>query len=80
MLKILFACALAVTVAAPVAYAQQNPAPVKVAAKSMAGLKTCRTKAPTGKLVTWKCKTEQPCCMNATTGQGVCGSQMLGCL
>ena len=51
----------------------------KKAAQSKAGIKDCRAKGPGGKVLTWKCQAGQPCCYNATTNQGVCGSTVLGC-
>jgi uncharacterized low-complexity protein len=72
------ALGLAMGLAAPSIHDGAAYAQAKKAAKS--GLKQCRAKAPGGKVMTWKCKADQPCCMNVTTGQGVCGSPIIGCL
>jgi hypothetical protein len=73
------AFSLAISVTGPIATSTDLAnAQGKKAPKS--DLKQCRAKAPSGKLVTWKCKSDQPCCMNMTTGQGVCGSPVIGCL
>jgi uncharacterized low-complexity protein len=57
--------------------AQEKKAAAPKAAK--AGLRECRTKGQGGKVLTWTCKADQPCCYNATTNQGVCGSPVIGC-
>jgi uncharacterized low-complexity protein len=72
------ACTMALSLAAPISFDAPAAAQAKKAAKS--ALKQCRAKAPSGKVVSWKCKSDQPCCMNTSTGQGVCGSAMIGCL
>ena len=64
-------------IATPPAVAQEKAANKSKPAKS--GLRECRIKGQGGKLLTWKCKTEQPCCYNASTNQGVCGSPVIGC-
>jgi len=69
------ACAAALSLAAPLGL----DAPATAQAKK-AELKQCRAKASSGKVVTWKCKSDQPCCMNSVTGQGVCGSPIIGYL
>jgi hypothetical protein len=68
------ACAMALSLAAPVAV--QGPAD----AAKKAAAKQCKAKALDGKAVTWKCAADQPCCMNYITGQGVCGTKAIGCL
>ena len=70
-----FACAAALSLAAPLGL--EAPAAAQTTKSS---LKQCRAKAPSGKTMTWKCKSDQPCCMNTATGQGVCGSPIIGCL
>lgn len=73
----ILACAAALSLAAPLSFESPVAAQTK---KATSALKQCRAKAPSGKVVTWKCKSDQPCCMNAVTGQGVCGSTLIGCL
>ncbi|MFM9941202.1 MAG: hypothetical protein ACKVP7_17100 [Hyphomicrobiaceae bacterium] len=58
-------------------HAQDKKAAPKSTAAS--GLRECRTKGQGGKVLTWKCKTDQPCCYNATQNLGVCGSPVIGC-
>lgn len=77
-LFVVLACAAALSLAVPLGFDTSVVAQAKKAAKS--SLKQCRAKAPSGKMVTWKCKSDQPCCINTATGQGVCGSVMIGCL
>lgn len=69
------ACVAALSFAAPLAF--DVPA---TAQATKATVKQCRAKNPSGKVVTWTCKPDQPCCMNTVTGQGVCGSPVIGCL
>jgi hypothetical protein len=52
---------------------------VEAQSKTKSTLRECRAKGTDGKLVKWKCKREQPCCFNATTNKGVCGSSVIGC-
>ncbi|MET0567502.1 MAG: hypothetical protein ABWZ74_00330 [Hyphomicrobiaceae bacterium] len=68
------ACAMALSLAAPATI--EMPA----AAAKKAAMKQCKAKALDGKAVTWKCATDQPCCMNYVTGKGVCGTKAIGCL
>lgn len=42
-------------------------------------LKTCRSRLPSGKIKTWRCKANQPCCVNHTMSIYVCGSPIIGC-
>lgn len=54
----------------------------KAASKSVpskSGLRECRAKGQGGKILTWKCKAEQPCCYNSFSNIGVCGSPVIGC-
>jgi hypothetical protein len=73
MLRLMIAAAFAVGLAvamAPDADAQS---------KTKSTLRECRAKGTDGKLVKWKCKSEQPCCFNASINKGVCGSPVIGC-
>lgn len=45
-----------------------------------AGTKVCKSRMPTGKLKTWRCSTDQACCVNHDMGLYVCGFPGLGCL
>jgi hypothetical protein len=42
--------------------------------------KTCKSKLSTGKIKTWRCGTDQACCVNKTLNTYVCGLPGLGCL
>ena len=42
--------------------------------------KTCKSKLATGKIKTWRCGTDQACCVNKTMNTYVCGLPGLGCL
>ena len=45
------------------------------------GEKVCKTKITyTGKIKTWVCKTEQPCCVWHEFSYVKCGSTITGCL
>lgn len=57
--------------------AVRGPGPISATAKS---LKTCTAKTPAGKIKTWRCGTDQACCVNKTMGSYVCGFPGLGCL
>jgi hypothetical protein len=54
-----------------------GPTPA-VAAKQ--GFKTCKSRTPAGKIKTWRCGTDQACCVNHDMGIYVCGFPGLGCL
>lgn len=60
-----------------VSFAQEKAVKKSTPAKS--GLRECRAKGAGNKILTWKCKAEQPCCYNATANKGVCGSPVIGC-
>jgi curli biogenesis system outer membrane secretion channel CsgG len=83
MIRLTASCLLAATIvlaapfAGPSALAQERKAAQSKA--PAAGLRECRTKGAGGKVLKWNCKAEQPCCYNATTNQGVCGSPIVGC-
>ena len=59
--------------AAPLALA----APAANAAK---GTKVCKHKTASGKIKTWRCGKDQPCCSAEWMDYYTCGSKMLGCL
>lgn len=42
--------------------------------------KVCRYKLSNGKIKTWTCDKDQPCCASETFGLFTCGSQLLQCL
>lgn len=42
--------------------------------------KTCKSKLATGKIKTWRCGTDQACCVNKAMGMYVCGVPGLGCI
>jgi len=75
MLKILTALALAA------AFTICAPPLTSGVANAKAGTKTCKSKVPsTGKIKTWRCKSDVPCCVSHELGLYVCGSPMIGCL
>ena len=47
--------------------------------KTKPKLKVCRSRLPSGKIKTWRCKANQPCCVNHTMSLYVCGSPIIGC-
>lgn len=50
-------------------------------ALAKAALKTCKSKVPsTGKVKSWKCKKDVPCCVSHELGLYVCGQPVIGCL
>jgi hypothetical protein len=76
MLKVFssLAVAAALTFAAPALMPDS-------AAHAKSALKVCKSKVPsTGKLKTWKCKADVPCCVSHELGMYVCGQPMIGCL
>ncbi len=44
------------------------------------GTKLCKAKTAEGKTKTWRCGTDQACCVNQMMGLYVCGYPGLGCL
>ncbi len=81
--RILVAACLgaALLVSGPVAgdaLAQEKKATAK-STPAKAALRECRAKGHGGKILTWKCRSEQPCCYNPTANIGVCGSTVIGC-
>ena len=72
------ALALLLAIAGSVAFdTMRGPGPTAAAAK---GLKTCTAKTPAGVKKTWKCGSDEACCVNHTLGLYVCGFPGLGCL
>lgn len=68
------AVALALTLSAPVLMPNG-------AAHAKSALKTCKSKIPsTGKIKSWKCKADAPCCVSHELGLYVCGQPLIGCL
>lgn len=45
-----------------------------------AGQKICRYKLSDGKIKTWTCGKEQPCCASETFNLFTCGSTLINCL
>jgi hypothetical protein len=42
--------------------------------------KTCKHKTSSGKIKTWRCGADQPCCSAEMINYYTCGSKTLGCL
>ena len=68
------ALAIAGTLAIAVGGPEQSAA---VAAK---GTKVCKAKTNAGKTKTWRCGTDQACCVNRMLDTYVCGYPGIGCL
>jgi hypothetical protein len=76
MLKVLstLAVAAALTFSAPALLTDGS-------AHAKSALKTCKSKVPsTGKIKSWKCKADAPCCVSHELGTYVCGQPIIGCL
>jgi hypothetical protein len=76
MTRILASLAIAAAVAA---------APLALTATdAMAGgkkaTKICKHKTASGKIKTWRCGADQPCCSAEWIDYYTCGSKLLGCL
>ena len=76
MLRFLSSLAIAAAIAA---------APVMLSADAAdaapkKAYKTCKHKTSSGKLKTWRCGAEQPCCSAEAINYYTCGSKTLGCL
>lgn len=78
-----FALALAMAVALIVSASvikigtsQVGVAPAEAAAKT----KTCKSRTPAGKIKSWRCGADQPCCVSHELGLYVCGIAGLGSL
>ena len=44
------------------------------------GTKVCKHKTSNGKVKTWRCGADQPCCSSEMLDYYTCGSKALGCL
>ena len=44
------------------------------------GTKVCKHKTESGKVKTWRCGSDQPCCSSEMLNYYTCGSKTLGCL
>jgi hypothetical protein len=76
MLRMLAFVALAVAIiATPFALGTTSTAQ---AAKG--ATKVCKHKLATGKIKTWRCGADQPCCAAEMLNYYTCGSKALGCL
>jgi hypothetical protein len=76
MLRVLSAVAIAAMLsAAPLALsvASADAAPKKAT-------KICKYKKSDGKIKTWRCGADQPCCSAEMINYYTCGSKVLGCL
>ena len=75
MLRILTSIAIAAVLAA---------APLTLTAGSAdaasKGTKICKHKTASGKIKTWRCGKDQPCCSAEMINYYTCGSKTLGCL
>lgn len=75
MLRILSSLAIAVALAS---------APLMVSAGSAdaaaKATKICKHKTSSGKIKTWRCGADQPCCSAEMINYYTCGSKILGCL
>ncbi len=54
--------------------------PEQSAAVAAKGHKVCKAKTSSGKTKTWRCGTDQACCVNKALDLYVCGYPGLGCL
>lgn len=59
--------------AAPFAY---SPSALAAGSKST---KICKHKTQSGKVKTWRCRADQPCCSAEWLNYYTCGSKTLGC-
>lgn len=50
------------------------------AASAAKGTKICKHKTMSGKIKTWRCGKDQPCCSAEWINYYTCGSKMFGCL
>ena len=65
------------TIAAALAAA---PLALTAPAANAKGTKVCKHKTANGKIKTWRCGKDQPCCSAEWIDYYTCGSKMLGCL
>jgi hypothetical protein len=76
MLRMIAAVAFALAlIALPVAYLG-SASPVE----AKAAYKVCKHKTAGGKIKTWRCGADQPCCAAEMINYYTCGSKSLGCL
>lgn len=76
MLRILSSLALAAAIAATPMMFSADAA--KAAPKK--AYKTCKHKTQSGKIKSWRCGADQPCCSAEMINYYTCGSKTLGCL
>jgi len=76
MRRILSSLALAAALIAAPAMLTASPA----AAGGKAATKVCKHKTSSGKIKTWRCGADQPCCAAEMIDYYTCGSKALGCL
>ena len=76
MHRILLGFALAAAIL--IAPAALSVAPAEAGAK--ASTKVCKHKTSSGKVKTWRCGSDQPCCSSEMLNYYTCGSKTLGCL
>ncbi|WP_072373540.1 hypothetical protein [Hyphomicrobium sp. NDB2Meth4] len=76
MLRVLSSIALAVAVIA-MPLAMSSGAAV---AGPKNATKICKHKTSSGKIKTWRCGADQPCCSAEMINYYTCGSKTLGCL
>ena len=75
MLRVLTSIAIAALVAAaPLALSAGTAAAAKSATK------ICKHKTASGKIKTWRCGANQPCCSAEMINYHTCGSKTFGCL
>jgi hypothetical protein len=74
MLRVLSSIAIAAALAtAPLALTAGS-------ADAAKATKICKHKTASGKIKTWRCGKDQPCCVAEMINYYTCGSKMLGCL
>jgi hypothetical protein len=74
MLRVLTSIAIAALIsAAPLALTAGT-------AEAAKATKICKHKMASGKVKTWRCGVNQPCCAAEMINYYTCGSKMLGCL
>ena len=82
MIRILASLALAASLLVPPVAVAQTAAPKAKASTPKVGKdqKVCRHKFPDGKLTTWVCDKQQPCCAWDEIRYVKCGSTITKCL
>ena len=75
MLRILSSIVVAAVIAAAPLMLSSGAAEAAKAAT-----KICKHKLSTGKIKTWRCGADQPCCSAESINYYTCGSKTLGCL